>query len=272
MEVYAGDILVPNYKANVRVTDNTVLGMVSDRYQIVQNVDAFDFTDSLIGEECVYETAGSLDNGKRVWMLARMPKQTIVGDEVVPYLCFTNGHDGSHGIETVITPVRVVCQNTLNLALQNTNRHWKTRHVGNLQSKLEEARHTLELSKAYMENLSTTTEKLAEVKVSEDEVRNLLNNIYPVTDDDTDRKKQNMQDMQDGFMVCMIAPDILKFKGTAWGAINAAADWTQHSQPKRLTDTYQEKNFKKVLDGNTVLDTVTNYMMNKVKNKFMVQV
>ena len=75
------------YRANVRSTDDAVLGVVSDRYRIVQNEEAFQFTDDLLGEGVTYETAGSLQGGKKVWMLAKLPrKYLIAGDQVVPYL------------------------------------------------------------------------------------------------------------------------------------------------------------------------------------------
>ena len=82
-------IKIPGYVANTRDSDNSVLGIVSDKYKIVQNVDAFAFTDSLIGEDCRYETAGSLRNGKSTFMLAKLPEKKILGDEFGNYVCFT---------------------------------------------------------------------------------------------------------------------------------------------------------------------------------------
>lgn len=263
--VYANGLVLPGYKANIRDTDGAFLGMVGDRYQIVQNKDAFDFTDALIGEGCTYETAGSLEGGKRVFLLARMPKELILGDEVVPYLAFTNGFNGYYSIKACCTPIRVVCSNTLNLALSKAKRTWSTKHVGNLQSKLEEARETLNLAKAYMTNLAETADILANTKVSEEEVRDVLNEIYPTKTEDTDRRKQNIEDMKDQFMVCYFAPDILKFKNTAWGAVQAASDFTTHVAPKRATANYKEKNFGKVLDGNVILDQMFFKMMERAK-------
>lgn len=107
-----GDV-IPEYRANVRDSDDTVLGIVGTRYKIVQNTDAFAFTDALIGGDVRYETAGSLKDGKQVWLLAKMPEQNIAGDEVEPYLCFSNTHDGSGALRICMTPIRVVCNNTL---------------------------------------------------------------------------------------------------------------------------------------------------------------
>lgn len=265
--VYASGFTLPGYRANMRDSDNAFLGMVGDRYQIVQNKEAFDFTDALVGEGCTYETAGSLDGGKRVWMLARMPRTQILGDDIDPFVCFTNSFNGFSTIKAVSTPVRVVCQNTLNLAVNNASRSWSTKHVGNIQSKLEEARETLKLQKQYMEQLNETAERLADTKVTEEDVVNVLNALYPVKEEDTDRRKQNVNEIKDNFMVCMLAPDIAKFKGTAWGMVNAASDFATHVAPKRQVKDYAERNFSRVLDGNIIIDTTFMKMMELAKSK-----
>lgn len=145
-DVYTADgRLIEGYKANTRNTDNSILGIVSDRYKVVQNEEAFQFTDDLLGEGVTYETAGSLQNGKKVWMLAKMPHRYIIsGDEITPYLVVMNSHDGSSGIKVAMTPIRVVCQNTLNLALDNAKRIWTTKHTENVMSRVHEARETLD--------------------------------------------------------------------------------------------------------------------------------
>ena len=104
---------ITGYKANIRDTARKILGVVSDRYKVVQNTDAFSFTDELLGQGVRYETAGSLQDGRRVWLLARMPKEYIGGsDEICPYLVFSNSHDGTGAVKVAITPVRVVCNNS----------------------------------------------------------------------------------------------------------------------------------------------------------------
>ncbi len=138
--ITADGIPVPGYKANVRNTDNRVLGVVTDRYKIVQNHEAFAFTDALLGEGVLYETAGSLQDGRKTWILAKLPQKYIIsGDEITPYLVFMNSHDGSGAIKAAMTPIRVVCMNTLNLALSTAKRSWSTNHVGDIKGKLEDA-------------------------------------------------------------------------------------------------------------------------------------
>ena len=152
--IYTCGEKVDGYKANVRSTDGKVLGIVTNRYQVVQNKDAFAFTDALLGEGVTYETAGSLMEGRKVWMLARMPREyMIAGDRISPYLVFTNSHDGSGSVRVAITPIRVVCNNTLNLALNTAKRSWSMIHTGNVQEKLDEAHNTLFLAEKYMDHI-----------------------------------------------------------------------------------------------------------------------
>ena len=111
-------ITISEFKANLRDMDNRVLGVVTDRYKVVQNWEAFAFTDGLLGEGVRYETAGSLQEGRRTWLLAKLPQRYIIsGDEIAPYLVFMNSHVGTGSIKPAMTPIRVVCMNTLNLAL-----------------------------------------------------------------------------------------------------------------------------------------------------------
>jgi phage/plasmid-like protein (TIGR03299 family) len=99
---------IPGYKANVRQTDEKVLGVVTDRYKVVQNAEAFAFTDSLLGEGVKYETAGSLQEGRKIWLLAKLPDKYIIeGEQIEPYLVFSNSHDGNASIKVAMTPIRV---------------------------------------------------------------------------------------------------------------------------------------------------------------------
>lgn len=263
--IYTEDnILIPNHKANIRDIDNKVLGIVTDRYKIVQNSEAFDFTDSLIGEDCRYETAGSLCGGKKIFLLARMPERKILDEAFDPYICFTNTHDGTGAIRAIMTPIRVVCANTLSLALSNAKRMWSTRHVGDLESKLAEARHTLQLANDYMDGFEVVADQLAHTKVTDEDVVKFLDDLFPVDENDSDRKKRNVSDAKEQFMICMLAPDILKYKGTAYQVVQAASDFATHIAPKRMTKTYKENNFNKVLNGHIIIDKAFETMMQKV--------
>ena len=253
--VFVNNREVDNYKANVRSSDNSVLGIVSDRYEIVQNKEAFDFTDSLIGGDVHYETAGSLRNGKTIWLLAQLPSTTILGDDVEQYLCFTNSHDGKGAVKCFCTPIRVVCQNTLNMAMNSAKRSWSFKHMGDLESKLNEARQTLEFADKYMKELQKEAEELATKTISDMQIMTMVKTLFPVSEDMTARQIKSMEYNKEALLSCFKAPDIANFKNTAWGAVNALSDFVSHTEPLRNTNTFAERRFESVVSGNTVFDT-----------------
>lgn len=259
---------IKNYKANVRSDDKTVLGIVTDRYKIVNNVDAFSFTDALVGETedgvVRYETAGSLNGGKRVWLLAKMPTKKVLDDDVEPYMCFSNSHDGTGAIKVAVTAIRVVCNNTLNLALNTAQRSWSTKHIGNMEDKLEEARHCLGMTNLYMKALDEEADRLANIKLDYEQINEILDQMFPVTEKDSDRKRANVQKVKDNYSICYFMPDIAKFKGTAWAGINAMADMIDHSAPNRNTANYEENRWGKIMDGHILMDEFVKLVNAKV--------
>lgn len=255
---------IPGYKANVRSSDNKTLGIVTNRYKIVQNTEAFEFTDNLIGGDVHYETAGSLNGGKRIWLLAKLPTHIILGDDVDPYLCFTNSHDGTGSIRACMTPVRVVCNNTLNLAFRTTKRQWSTKHVGDIEAKMAEARSVLQFADEYMEGMGFHAEKLAKTKVSLADLNAVLDEMFPTKEDDSECKKRNAAKAKEEIMVCYYAPDLENFRGTAWGAVNAISDFATHNQPRRNTENYRENNWGRVIDGHPVIDAFCDILYDRV--------
>lgn len=249
-----GGSKIENYKANVRSSDGAVLGVVTDSYKIVQNAEAFSFTDELIGGDVRYETAGSLRGGKKIWLLAKMPERKIAGDAVEPYLCFSNTHDGTGAIRVCMTPIRVVCNNTLNLALNTAKRQWSARHMGNIEQKMHEARMCLQLADAYMDGLGDYADKLANKTINDEELDKILNEMFPVEENGSDRRKATVKKAKDEFMVCYWRPDIAQFLNTAWGVVNAMSDMVSHSEPFRNTANYRENNWGRIMDGHKMLD------------------
>ena len=251
-------VVIPNAVANIRSSDGKVLGIVTDRYRVVQNVDAFAFTDTLIGGDVRYETAGSLNGGRKVWLLARLPETKVAGDDVEPYLCFTNTHDGSGAVKAFVTPIRVVCNNTLNLAINGAKRTWSVRHNGDINKKIAEARESLELANRYMQALDTEAQKMAEIKVDEAKLEKLLTSLFNKPKDDaSDREKRNFDSQMAQYYICYNAADIAQFRGTAWGAINAMTDMVAHQAPLRAASNYAENNWGRIMAGHTLVDQMT---------------
>ena len=261
--VLSSGLLVPGYKVNVRNTDQSVLGIVTDKYRVVQNEEAFAFTDNLIGGDVRYETAGSLSGGKKVWMLARLPDKLIAGDQTETYMCFSNTHDGSGAIRVCMTPIRVVCNNTLNYALRTAKRSWAVRHTGNIEKKIHEARMCLELGEAYMDGLARYADDMANITVTRDEIAAILDELFPVAEDASKRTRTNAQKVKDEYMVCWFAPDIAKFRDTAWGALNAMSDMVTHNAPRRQTATYWENNWGRIMNGHVLMDRMAELLTAK---------
>lgn len=247
---------IPGYKANLRDTDHQVLGVVTDRYRVVQNAEAFAFTDALLGEGVKYETAGSLQNGRKIWLLAKLPDRYIIeGDQVEPYLVFSNSHDGSGSIKVAMTPVRVVCQNTLNLALSSAKRVWSTIHVGDLAGKMTEAHNTLLLAEKYMGQLGLEFSRLSQVKLSDQKVLDFIDQLLPMDDQPTEIHRKNVirirEDMKQRYFD---APDLQHVGKNAYRFLNAVSDFATHAKPLRETASYRENLFAKTMEGNPLMD------------------
>lgn len=255
--IYTYDgVLVPNYKANIRSKDEQILGIVTDRYKIVQNHEAFAFTDSLLGEGVQYETAGSLQNGKRVWMLAKLPdRYKLLDDEVTPYMVFTNSHDGNGGIKIAMTPVRVVCQNTLNLALSTAKRMWSTIHTGDINNKLHEAKKTLLLAEFYMDKLNDEAHSVSKKSLTDKKVLEFIEELIPLPDNPSKLQENNIDLLRTDLKLRYFdAPDLIDMKKDGWRFINAVSDFATHITPLRKTESYKENLFAKTIEGNPLID------------------
>lgn len=249
-------IEVPGYRVNLRKSDNRILGIVTDRYKVVQNEEAFAFTDALIGEGVTYETAGSLQNGKRVWLLAKLPEDYVMcGDAVTPYLVFMNSFDGTGAIKVAMTPVRVVCQNTLNLALSTARRTWSAKHTGDISGKMEDAQNTLLYAGKYMDELKMDIERLNKKKLSDRAVYEYIDALFPLYEDPTELQLKNLRKMKEEVKIRFFeAPDLQSVGKNAYRFVNAVSDFATHSKPLRTTANYRENLFARTIDGNAMID------------------
>ena len=223
--IYSGTgAMIPGYRANVRSTDDAVLGVVSDRYRIVQNEEAFQFTDDLLGEGVTYETAGSLQGG-------------------------------SSGVKVAMTPIRVVCQNTLNLALNTAKRSWTARHTENVLLRVQDARETLQLASNYMVELGNRGEELARIDLSDHKVQEFINEFFPISEDLSDCQRKNNLRLQEELKTRYYnAPDLEWVGKNGWRFINAVSDFATHADPLRKTKNYNENLFLRTAEGNPMID------------------
>lgn len=248
--------LVEGYKANIRDADRKVLGVVTDRYKVIQNREAFAFTDALLGEGVRYETAGSLQGGRKVWLLAHMPHEYVItGERISPYLLFSNTHDGSGAIKVALTPIRVVCNNTLNLALSAAKRSWSMIHTGDIQSKMKEARDTLFMAEQYMDSLGKEFESLRMKKLSDKAVMDYIEILLPLEEDATPIQRKNIRRLREDMKLRYFdAPDLKDLGKNAYRFINAVSDFATHAEPLRRTANYKENLFARTVEGNPLID------------------
>lgn len=247
---------IRGYKANIRDSDRRVLGVVTDRYKVIQNHEAFAFTDELLGQGVRYETAGSLQDGKKVWLLAHMPHEYIIsGERISPYLLFSNTHDGSGAIKVALTPIRVVCNNTLNLALSTAKRSWSMVHTGDIRSKMQEARDTLFMAERYMDELGKEFEALRLKKLSDQKVMEYIEVLLPVEDGSTPQQIKNIERLREDMKIRYFdAPDLQDTGKNAYRFINAVSDFATHAKPLRRTANYKENLFARTAEGNPLID------------------
>lgn len=251
-------IQIPNFYATTRNTDGNVYGMVTDKYKVVQNREAFAFMDNLIGEGVKYETAGSLFDGKKVWLLARMPERKILGEKFETYCVLTNSHDGKNAVQVACTPIRVVCNNTLNLAMGSAKRIWSTRHCGTLEGKLADAKDTLGFASTYMDALNVEAEKMATTPLNAVQLGKVVAEAFPINESMSKRQIENAEEARNTFNAYYNRDDVQNFKNTLYGAILAITDYVDHATPQRLTSDYNANRFNKIIGGHSAVDNFVN--------------
>lgn len=230
--------LADEHRAVVRETDGRVLGIVGTRYAPLQNVDAFKFMDSLVqGKHAMYHTAGSLCGGKKVWMLAKLPDVVKVkGKDITEkYLLLTNQHNGDGAARVFFTPVRVVCANTLGMALKGFTRHegYSIRHTGDIEQKIKAAQQVLGLAQKYYKEFEVKANWLADQRFNDTMMAIALRKIFPAqNENEIPTRTQNIRNK----VVALFQGEgkgSVEFRGTAWGAVQAFSEFADHHKTVR---------------------------------------
>ncbi len=241
-DIIIPEIEVPNFFATVRTDRETVLGVVGKDYEVVQNVDAFSFFDAIVGGDGIqYETAGALGKGERIFITAKLPDYIRVGkdDLIEQYLFLTTSHDGFGSITAAFTPVRVVCQNTLNAALRNHSNSIKIRHTANAKDRLEQAHKVMGISNQLSAQLEQVFNNWSRVPIMDKEVRKLiqlamvpnkevLHNLQKGKQDELSTCFKNMCDTAFEYAMSNPTQQQETTKGTLFGAYNAVTGYFQN--------------------------------------------
>ena len=162
---------ISNAYATFRTDVNYPLGLVTNSYEIVQNVDAFKFFDKAIGKDkAIWQTAGQFGNGRCIFVSAKLPNTiTVNGDPVDNYLVFTNTHDGSGGVKILFTPIRVVCQNTLNAAINTATNFVSFRHTKSVHDNIDIANEILGICNTKTRIMKEGFDRLATINLNDEQ-------------------------------------------------------------------------------------------------------
>jgi phage/plasmid-like protein (TIGR03299 family) len=209
-----------------------VLATVGKRYKPVQNEELFAFADAIhdANADCRWESAGSLKKGKVVFGTVDIPRTMVLdpqgaNDQTKLYLIVWTSHDGSVAVQAAVTPVRVVCQNTLNLAMKNAKQSFKIRHTQSVEGRIQVARETLGLALGYFDEFEVQAKALYSQAITDAEFSKLIQTIYPKPEKDSKgalKKWENKVVLLDDLY--HNSPTNATIKGTKWGAFNALTE------------------------------------------------
>ena len=261
-DIIIPEISVPNYFATIRADTDQVLGVVGNDYEVVQNRDAFAFFDAIVGggDGILYETAGALGNGERIFITAKLPGYIRVGNDdlIEKYLFLTTSHDGFGSITAAFTPIRVVCNNTLHAALNNMSNCVKIRHTESAKERLLQAHKIMGLTNSMSNELNGIFNRWAHVRITDKELLKLVQQalapskevLQKVLDD------ENLDEYSSRFLntverVCEYGftnetQQMQTTKGTLFGAYNAITGYFQNVMHYKN----DEAKLKSILFGN----------------------
>jgi len=228
---------INNHFATVRSDNQSVLGIVGNRYEVVQNVAAFDFFDSAVGEgtACI-DTVGSFGGGRKVFMLASIPEvvEPFPGDPIQRFLLFTNSHDGSSCVHVLFTNVRIICQNTLSTAIKTAKRSVSIRHTQGAVGRLKQAHLILAQEEQYWKRLKGAYQYLQRRDVNREDVAKFVTEMFPGKLDKKSGEtkvstitKKRRQAVVKAFET---APGQDLAGTNAWGLFNGLTYWLDHER------------------------------------------
>lgn len=245
---YNGEaVTIEGKKALVREDTGKVLSVMSDTYRVVQNREAFTFVDDILGgPDLRFNAGGSLHNGARVWLSAEMDRDIFIGgdkdEQIAPYIMLANSHDGTLSVSCWITPIRIACQNALTYSMREAKRTWKARHTANVMTKVGEARQMLGIASRYFDSLQEIGDALIAEKVSPWRMNKMIADLFPmpegkrVDEVEDGRAKTLILNRREAVAECLKADDLANVKDTAWGFVQAVADWDDHHRTAKNTD------------------------------------
>jgi phage/plasmid-like protein (TIGR03299 family) len=240
-------IWVEGHYATYRKDTYDYLGMVKSRYEIVQNRDAFGFFDAIIDEgEAIFETAGALGNGERIFLVAKLPSDfEIGGEKIEKYIMLTNSHDGSSSVIAGMTNIRVVCNNTLQAALKGLENKVSINHISGAKDKLKEAHRVMGIASNYSNQVQDIFNQMADRKMTEGQYRDYFEAIFTpeyktamtaAEEKEMSTRLKNMIEGTTQFAFTHPTQTTDAANGTLWGAYNAVSGYYNYIKTFKSTE------------------------------------
>jgi len=237
---------IPDSFAVVRGDTNAALGIVGKNYHIFQNSEAFSFFDEIVGDKlAVYETAGALHGGRKIWILANLKQELFIKgteDRTNAYVLLGTSHDGSQSLMMMPTLTRVVCNNTYTLAINqfSVESGIKIRHTRNMKNKVDIARDRLKIVNSQIEEYNKQSNYLASVNIDMAQFKTYVERLFP----DNKEAKNNTRtvNMRNMIAVNFEENEFKETDGTAWAAFNAVTRFVDHQRSTKGEDDYDRKN------------------------------
>ena len=245
---------IPGAFCTKRENSDTTYGVVGSQFEIVQNIEGFDFINSMIPEGLKFLKAG--ENHKFIYIIAQLPSIDVLGDEVAPHVIFQNSHSGSTTLKATIAPLRIVCENQFNLTFRKAANKISLRHTKSIKGKLHTAQEVLIHSSDYISEFQKEAILMAQKKVSKSQVDHLLDDIFEIKEEFNPTQVRRMEEKRDRFLAAYQAEDNQNFIGTQWGLVNAYTDFVTHKPLKKDTTQALENHFIKTTLKGSINDFV----------------
>ncbi len=250
--------VIPSHKAVVRTSDQHILGVVGNRYHPIQNLEAFDFMDSLVDSgQMKYHTAGSMRDGQKIWLLGKVGDiEVIPQDKLDHYLFLYNAHDGSSSLRVVFTTIRVICANMAPAILRQTKGEGvQIRHTKNLKDKIEQARDILGFGVQKFDEFNAWAKGAVNTQLTANQWDTMLQKIVPDVPPHLATKKvetmrQNVRNDISELYYDGTGQDIPGVAGTGWAAYNAVVEYANYHRKAR-GGNQQERRFESSVLGDS---------------------
>lgn len=253
------------------------LGIVGERYKVFQNEALFAFGDNILDGGGYWESAGSIKGGTQVFGSLAIDREVIIGagdadDSVKTYLLVVTSHNGTTAVQALVTPVRVVCQNTLGMALgQKTRQSFKIRHTAKADERVAAARQALGLTHAYLDVFEKEAQALYEVEVTRAQFDSLIETAYPKPEKDVKGALTKWETKRDTLMGIWESkadgPKTMEsITGTAWGALNALTERVDWYRMPRQRAGQDAPNVESTLAAASGFDAATNVEKNRLRS------